>query len=397
MAQIAAPNPAGARGHWLAHRIFNTIRFSTMNIFMLVGAVGTAMGGPWTWAGFGLSFILMSYVDELVGDAGNGEDLPPVWYMQTMVYITLPIIIICTLVTVTLLKPYGVAWVDGALGVLGFDMDHSRAHSNLSDFVGAIVSLGMYYGLAGVNVAHELVHRTDSKIAQIWGRWLLAFTWDTGFSIEHVYGHHRYVGTEQDPATPRRGEYIMTFQRRSTKGQMINAYKHERERLKRKGIKDQIWNNRFWRGQMMTVVVVICFVLLLGPIGLPISLFAAYVGKTYLEVVNYIEHYGLVRVPGTPVEARHSWDSYRRLTSGMFYNLQLHANHHRNATKRFWELKQLHDEAPLLPMGYMPMALLAFIPFLWPKIINPLLADWDKRLASPAEREYLRERGMLLG
>ena len=120
-------------------------------------------------------------------------------------------------------------------------------------------------------------------------------------------------------------------------------------------------------------------------------------GKTYLEVVNYIEHYGLVRVPGTPVEARHSWDSYRRLTSGMFYNLQLHANHHRNATKRFWELKQLHDEAPLLPMGYMPMALLAFIPFLWPKIINPLLADWDKRLASPAEREYLRERGMLLG
>ena len=98
------------------------------------------------------------------------------------------------------------------------------------------------------------MHRTDSKIAQIWGRWLLAFTWDTGFSIEHVYGHHRYVGTEQDPATPRRGEYIMTFQRRSTKGQMINAYKHERERLKRKGIKDQIWNNRFWRGQMMTVV-----------------------------------------------------------------------------------------------------------------------------------------------
>ena len=144
MAQIAAPNPAGTRGHWLAHRIANTIRFSAMNIFMLVGAVGTAMGGPWTWAGFGLSFILMSYVDELVGDAGNGEDLPPVWYMQTMVYITLPIIIVCTLVTVTLLKPYGVDWVDGALGALGFDMDHSRAHSNLSDFVGAIVSLGMY-------------------------------------------------------------------------------------------------------------------------------------------------------------------------------------------------------------------------------------------------------------
>src|SRR5690606_24183022 len=247
-------------------------------------------------------------VDELVGDASNGEDLPPVWYMQLMVYLTLPIILICTLVTATLLNPAGLPWVDGPLGLLGFNLAEARANSNFSDFIGAIVSLGMFYGLAGVNVAHELVHRTDSKFDQIWGRWLLAFTWDTGFSIEHVYGHHRYVGTEQDPATPRRGEYIMSFQRRSTKGQLVNAYKHEKERLKRKGITDRIYNNRFWRGQMMTVCVVIFFVALLGPIGVPVSLFAAYVGKTYLEVVNYIEHYGLVRVPGTPVEARHSWD-----------------------------------------------------------------------------------------
>ena len=101
---------------------------------------------------------------------------------------------------------------------------------------GAYVSLGMYYGAAGVNVAHELVHRTDKRRPDLVGRWLLAFTWDTGFAIEHVHGHHRNVGTEQDPATAARGEYIVAFVCRSTIGQWLAAKRYEDERLKRKGI-----------------------------------------------------------------------------------------------------------------------------------------------------------------
>jgi hypothetical protein len=396
MAGIAAPDPSRSTSRWWATRAFNTARYSAMNFFIILGAATMALGGPWTWAGFAFSFFLLSYVDELLGDAGNAEEMPPVWYMQLMLYVTWPLLLLVTLVAFTVTSG-GISWLDTALSWIGYDMEAARGRTSLLDAIGAFVSVGMFYGMAGVNVAHELVHRTDKPFDQLVGRWLLAFTWDTGFSIEHVYGHHRNVGTEADPATPRRGEYIMNFQTRSTIGQIKNAYRHERDRLKRRGIPNLPWNNRFWRGQAMTVCIIGLYCYFLGPIGVLAALLTGATGKTYLECVNYVEHYGLVRIPGTPVEARHSWDSYRRITTGMLYNLQLHANHHRNANRRYWELKQLHDEAPMLPMGYMPMVLVSFFPFIWRRIIDPLLVDWDTRLASPAEREYLTQKGILYG
>jgi alkane 1-monooxygenase len=256
----------------------------------------------------------------------------------------------------------------------------------------------MLYGLAGVNVSHELVHRSDKPFDRLFGTWLLAFTWDTGFAIEHVHGHHRNVGTEADPATARRGEYIVAFVWRSTIGQWLAAKRFEDERLKRKGEPNNLWTNRFWRNQLMTLVVVIFFVAFLGPIGVVWAGFAGSIGKIYLEVVNYIEHYGLVRIPGTRVEARHSWDSHRRVTGGMFYNLMLHANHHKIASRRYWELEQSPaSEAATLPKGYMAMILFAFLgpPFF--SYINKHLARWDRELASADEVAYLKGKGIYYG
>jgi alkane 1-monooxygenase len=380
-----------------ATRAANTVRYSLMNIFILLGCVTMALGGWWTWSGLLISFVLIGYVDELFGDAGDKELMPPVWYMQLMLYLTLPLLVFLTLVTFNVASPNGFSLLDPLFRFFGFDPDAARAATNAQVHNGAYVSLGMFYGMAGVNVAHELIHRTDKKFDSILGKWLLAFTWDTGFAIEHVHGHHRNVGTPADPATARRGEYIVGFVFRSTIGQLVSAYRHEKARLTRRGEPDRIWNNRFWRGQSMTLVVVAFYVALLGPIGILLSLYAGSIGKIYLEVVNYIEHYGLVRMPGKPVENRHSWDSYRRVSTGLFYNLQLHAHHHRVATRRFWELNQSHGEAPVLPYGYMGSIILAFIPGLWPKLSRPLLADWDRRLASPEEREYLRSKGLLMG
>ena len=113
-------------------------------------------------------------------------------------------------------------------------------------------------------------------------------------------------------------------------------------------------------------------------------------------MVNYIEHYGLVRIPGTRVEARHSWDSHRRVSGGMFYNLMLHANHHKIATRRYWELEQSPpDEAATLPRGYMAMILFAFLgpPFF--SYINKQLARWDRELASPERSPTSRARASI--
>jgi hypothetical protein len=382
---------------WIATRAANTVRYSLGNLFLLIGIAGIAVGGPWCWLGFGLSFALIGTVDELLGDSGNKEEMPPAWYMQSMLYLALPLLVLLTLVAFNSVSETGWPWIDALLRPLGFDPDAARARTEYYASAGAFVSVGMYYGVTGVTVAHELVHRIDKPFDMLVGRWLLAFIGDTGFAIEHVYGHHRNVGTELDPATARRGEYIFAFVVRSTVGQWFAANRVEAERLERRGIPNRPWTNRFWRGQAMTLAVFLLYFAFLGWQGIGLALFAAAIGKVYLEVVNYIEHYGLVRMPGTRIEARHSWDSYRRLSTGMLYNLQLHAHHHRVATRRFWQLEQARGDAPMLPHGYLPMILLSFVPFVWQRFSNRLLADWDRRLASPAEREYLRSKGLLLG
>lgn len=382
-------------------RAVNTLRYSMMNIFILVGVAGIAYGGVFSWTGMILSFILIGFVDELFGDAGPKEAMPPVWYCQLMLFLTLPLIVFATLITFNVTGA-GVFWLDAVMRFFHFDPEAAR-HGTQSMTAtlfghGAWVSLGMYYGTAGVNVAHELVHRTDKPFDRLVGKWLLAFTWDTGFAIEHVHGHHRYVGTERDPATARRGEYIVGFVFRSTIGQWLSAKRFEDERLKSKGQPNNVITNRFWRGQLMTLVVVAFYVAFLGPIGIFYSAYAGFIGKIYLEVVNYIEHYGLVRMPGTRVEARHSWDSHRRVSTGMFYNLMLHSNHHAIATRRFWELEQsTEDQAVTLPRGYMAMILFAFLgpPFF--KFIDKHLARWDRELASPDEVAYLKSKGIYLG
>lgn len=381
---------------FLATRWANTVRYSLMNLFILLGMVTLAQGGWWMWAGLAITLILISIVDELLGDAGDREAMPPRWYMDLMLRLTLPLLLVLSVVCLNIVGP-GFAPIDTAMTWLGFDAPTARAATGLFSGTGGLVSLGMFYGLGGVVVAHNLTHRPNNSLDYVLGRWLLAFTWDTGFAIEHVYGHHRHVGTDKDPATARRGEYIFFFVVRSSIGQAISAAKFENERLARRGVANNIVTNVFWRGQLMTLTVIALFVFMTGPLGVVYSALAALVGKLYLELVNYVEHYGLVRIPGSRIEERHSWDSHRRLSTGLTYNLPLHSNHHRFATRPFWELQQAGGKAPLWPMGYVPMILCSFFPPLWKSISDPLLAEWDKKLASPQERDFLRSIGQLRG
>ncbi len=386
--------PRAAIRNLLATRWANTIRYSLMNLFIIAGAITLALGGWWMWAGLFLSFLIAGFFEELIGDAGDDEKLPATWYLNLMLFMTWPLLVMLTIVCLNSIGP-GLDMVDGALKFLGFDPAAAREKTNIFTASGGLVSLGMFYGLAGVNVAHELVHRTRSKFSMILGRWLLAFTWDTGFAIEHVYGHHRHVGTPRDPATAKRGEIIWLFIIRSTIGQIKSAIAFENARLQRRNMANNIFTNVYWRGQLMSVAVILLYVSMVGPIGILLSAFSAMVGKIYLEAVNYIEHYGLVRIEGEPIEERHSWDSHRRISTGMTYNLPLHSSHHRFATRPFWKLQHAHGKAPVLPMGYMPMIFCAAWPPYWKKISEPLLKEWDENLASPRERQYLAETGEL--
>jgi alkane 1-monooxygenase len=370
-------------------------RYGTMNLLMLLWIVSILAGGMWAWAMYAGTALLIT-----VGDEHSGDDIEKLGaggqaFYDLNLYATLPIIALGTFLTCGLLAP-----ADSFIGfaaiwnALGFDLAASRAATGPWSVAGLVILGGLFYGGAGINVSHELMHRTGNLVAWLHSRWLLAFSLDTTFAIEHIHGHHRHVCTERDPASARRGEYVLAFVMRSTIGQYLNAFRIEKARLDRRG--HRFWSHRniALRGQLMSASIAAAVFALAGWLGLAAFLLMAVQGKIYLELVNYVEHYGLVRAPGARVEPRHSWNCYHNVSNAVLYNLPRHSNHHMFASKPFWAL-EADVSAPLLPYGYKTMIVMSLVPPFWKRIVEPRVAHWDQHFASEDERRILAERGQL--
>ncbi|MGI9197865.1 MAG: fatty acid desaturase, partial [Candidatus Nanopelagicales bacterium] len=270
------------------------------------------------------------------------------------------------------------------------------------DKVGLAVTVGFIGGL-GINAAHELGHKKESS-----ERWLakiaLAQCFYGHFYIEHNRGHHVRVATPEDPASARVGESFYRFWPRTVAGSLHNAWHQESRRFGRRGQHPFRPGNDILNAFAMSIVLWAVMVVWLGPGILPYLLIQAVVGLTLLEAVNYLEHYGMLRqrvgVPGKEryerVEPRHSWNSNNIATNVLLYHLQRHSDHHAHPTRRF---QALRDEkgAPALPTGYGGMILLAIVPALWSRVMDPRVAahyDGDMTLANiqPGKRERVLRR-----
>jgi alkane 1-monooxygenase len=362
--------------------------FGLMNTLLVLNLAALTVGGAWLWAGLIAALVASTLIDEIAGDEASPPSAVPERLLDAMLYLTLPLMIANSVLLAHLVGTADPLGLVGALAMVGVDLDAARAATGPLHLVGAVLALGLFTGAAATNVAHELVHRTESPLALGVGRWLLAFSIDTTFAIEHVHGHHRHVATARDPATARRGETAFAFALRSTIDGNRSAWAIERDRLERKGLPVWSWPNRVLTGQLLSLAIAALWMLIAGLAGLAVFLISAVQGKLYLELVNYIEHYGLVRVPGTSVEPRHSWNAYRRVTNGLLYNLARHSHHHRFARKPFWQL-EVEPGAPTLPHGYMTMILIALVPPLFERTMAPLLATWDREQATPEERALI--------
>ena len=362
------------------------LRFTLVHLWLLAGTIGLFLGGPWLW--FGLAFTLTLFV---LGDALAGKDISVpeykhTWFFNLMLYSTLPSL---------LLMLAGVAWAFGTgdpLGIAalveqhtGYDMIAARERSTTFDYIGAVFNASILIVLAGTNVGHELTHRTWDPLSLVIGRWLLAASWDTQFSIEHVYGHHVYMATRKDPATAILCESVYRFIIRSTIGQIRSAWNIEKRRLQKFDHATWTWRNRILRGHLMSVTLAAGAYAIGGWTGLGGFLICAIGGKAGLEIINYIEHYGLCRVPDEPVQPRHSWNSNARMSGYTLFNLTRHSDHHANGDKPFWKLLPYPD-APMMPYGYITSLLIALVPPIWKKMMVPQLNEWDRIHASQGER-----------
>ncbi len=362
------------------------LRFGLMTLLLGLATFRFAQGGPWMWAPLALSGGLVVLLDLLGPQETSAFEAPKPWVLNAWLYATLPL----------LLAMNGLLWWMAGSGdplhlgatvlrLTGHDLLAARAASGPLHWLGAVLGCGLVTASAGTNVAHELTHRTRSAFDLIWGRWLLAFTFDTTFAIEHVHGHHARVATFEDPASARRGESVYAFIVRSTFQQLASAWDLEARRLARKGHGTWSRHNRWLRGQLFTLALLGTAYALGGGRAVGFFMASGIFGKVILEIVNYVEHYGLVRVPGTPVLPRHSWNSNAWMSSTMLYNLTRHSDHHAEGSKPFWRLRPM-PEAPTLPTGYMGMILLTLVPALYRKVMAPRLAAWDATYASEAER-----------
>jgi Fatty acid desaturase len=239
-------------------------------------------------------------------------------------------------------------------------------------------------------IAHELIHRKAYRFKAM-GTFLLAIVLDTQFSLAHIYEHHVHVATYKDPATARRNESLYAFFMRSSIGQFMGAWHIEKNRLNKNDMHTLSINNRFLRGQLLTLIL-FCFIIWCTNVWIGFAFIAmgAY-AKFLYEMVNYIQHYGLVRVENKPVESKHSWDCTAMASSFIFVNLTRHADHHAQANKPFWYLLPSIHELKL-KHGYIACMLLAMFPSLWKAHMEPLLAFWDTHLASAEELKLIQQQ-----
>ena len=375
-------------------RFWPYARFGAMNGLIVVTIITIAWGGLWMWSGFALIIAITTIGDELGGD----EIAEPLkggrWLLNALLYTTLPLLMVLSVLYCVMLSGHDAINLSGIARAIGIsDLMGNHSATSWWHLLGGAMSIGICYGVAGINVAHELIHRTERTLDPIIGRWLLAFNLDTTFLVEHIDGHHRNAGTENDPATARRGQYIVSFVVTSTVGGFLHAFTLECDRLRAMGKSSWSFSNRAARGQLMSVAYAVAFYWLAGWPGVMAFVFMALNGKVYLELVNFIEHYGLVRVPGTPVARRHSWDSRRAISSAILYNLTRHPDHHVNARRPYYEREHADRDAPVMPLGYGTMITMAiFRPEAWRDRINPILAHWDAHLASDGERKLIAQR-----
>lgn len=247
------------------------------------------------------------------------------------------------------------------------------------EVLGIILTFGISCGVLGINLAHELGHR-HSWYEQTMSKMLLCTSLYMHFFIEHNRGHHKNVSTDEDPASARYGEVFYTFWFRSVTGSWLSAWHLEGERLKKKGQGFWSIHNEMLRYQIiqLSMLGLIAYVW-----GIQVMLYyiaAAVVGFTLLEIVNYIEHYGLRRkkIDGAYYEKVlpvHSWNSNHPMGRIMLFELTRHSDHHYMASRKYQVLRHF-DNSPQMPTGYPGMMVLALFPPLFFAVMHPHIAKY---------------------
>ena len=262
-----------------------------------------------------------------------------------------------------------------------------------------VVGVGSISGNA-ITIGHELGHK-NNKIDQRFAIWANAVVGYAHFRVEHNFGHHVLVSTPEDPASARMGETIYRFALREIPGALKNGWSFEAERLRKKGKAVVSLDNEILLGWMITFGAALILVGAFGWIAAPFIVVHHMFGWYGLTQANYVEHYGLLREKREngryePCRPHHSWNTNHIFSNLMSFHLQRHSDHHSNPMRPYQVLRDFPD-LPRLPSGYPGMFVLAAIPLLFFKVMDPKVMEWaggdiDKVNVLSTKRAKLEQR-----
>jgi len=268
-------------------------------------------------------------------------------------------------------------------------------------FIGLAIVAGMGSGL-GINTGHELGHKKaafERNLAKI----VLAVPVYGHFWIEHNRGHHRDVSTPDDPASSRMGESIYKFALREVPGAFNRAWAIEKDRLERRG--RSVWssNNQILQSMALSLVVQLGLLIAFGWLMIPFLILHNIFAWWQLTSANYVEHYGLLRLKEANgkferCQPWHSWNSNHIYSNLVLFHLERHSDHHAHPLRRYQSLRHF-DDLPTLPSGYFGSYLLAYVPWIWYRVMDKRLlalphiqGDLNKVNIDPGKRQMIYEK-----
>jgi toluene methyl-monooxygenase len=351
------------------------LRYYLCSLMVLAGIVGFLLGGWWMWAGLGTFFVL----------AGLDMLSRPDFSVRRFRYPRLADVPLYLHGALMVALYAAFAWrMHAGVGVDG-------AGQQALVLAGAVASLVWLNAVPNVPIAHELMHRKE-PLARGLAKVMCAFFADAHRDIPHLYTHHIHFDTETDADYAPRGTSVYPFMWRCTKRNFEELLIAARKRRDVTGA--ALWSPRnflFWE-----FAVPLAVGLYGGLLAGALTLLAQVAAKFFLEALNYIQHYGLVRVPGSPTRLHHTWNHLTWLDRTIGFEITTHVDHHIDPDLRFDQLVP-HPDAPQMPNLFV-CAVSAFIPPLWFRhIAKPLLKDWDLRFASPQEQQIAREANRKAG
>ena len=317
--------------------------------------------GIWTYSTVFYAFLAIPILDILTGESKENlseEDASykkTKWIFDLMLYFNIPIV-------------FGLLFI--------FYSNIQLNDYRTFEIVGLVLSGGILLATNGINVAHELGHRTP-YFERFFSKMLYMPCLYMHFYIEHNFGHHLNVATPEDGASARYNQTLYSFWFSSVTRQYKSAWKIQIEMLNRKGLSFfSIKNDMLWYHLIQPIYLIGIY----GLFSLKVMFIAILIGVVaflFLECINYIEHYGLRRIKTEfgryeRVQPYHSWNSNFNVGRITLYELTRHSDHHYKSSKKY-QILNSHQECPTLPFGYPTSILLSLVPPLWFRVMNPLV------------------------